>query len=192
MKRNKLEEKILEQHPNLKKINLDMLLKEHLEAIIADEEVIISVNRLEKIFLERNEKAIINQRLNNENFGLKAKIDAKIREIANNSEILQAGKWLLNCLSLTGDDRIDALSEKGLITIVYHNNKIINLKGTIKKQKDGIKVITDEAISTIKTLETTIDNLNQQLNMIEDHIITKFDKEEWDTIKSEILPHLIA
>ena len=72
--RDELEQTILDQYPQLRLSNLKTLKKKQLETFIANKEVVLPVENLVKIFVERNERADINTRLNRENFGLNAKL----------------------------------------------------------------------------------------------------------------------
>ena len=78
-KRDELEQTILEQYPKLRLSNLKTLKKKQLETFIANKEVVLPVENLVKIFVERNERADINKRLTRENFGLNAKLGSLTR-----------------------------------------------------------------------------------------------------------------
>ena len=120
MNRNEIENIIIkEKYPELRKPNLDMLLKEHLEAIIADEKVIISVERLVKIFVERNEKADKNIELNQERFGLKRKLE-NLTDWSK-SELINVFKRKFG--KFTEEDNA-AIASIGAISIKTANRKI--------------------------------------------------------------------
>lgn len=134
MKRNELEQKILEQHPELLKTNLQKLLKPHLESWVNNDEVTLSSEVLIKIFLERNERARINQRLNNENFGLKAKLGFLTNW--SKSEILQSFKNLFGMMTKE-DDAV--LSEIGAVS-----------KESAREDLGKSEKIVDDAIDIVK------------------------------------------
>lgn len=90
MKRKELETQIIKQHPQLMPTNLKYLKKHHLESWLQNGELKLSFSDLEKIFLERNKKAAMNQKLNRENFGLKAKLKSlKSLTDFSKSEVIQ-------------------------------------------------------------------------------------------------------
>ena len=101
MKRSDLEKKILEQYPELKLTNLKNLNKQHLEGWVNNNEVIIAPTILVKIFTERNQRAEINQRLNNDNFSLKAKLNSLTNW--SKSEVIQGFKKLFGVVTKTDD-----------------------------------------------------------------------------------------
>ena len=192
MKRNELEKKILEQHPELMPTNLKMLLKLHLESWVDNDEITLSSEVLLKIFSERNERAKINQRLNNENFGLRAKIDAKLKDFVTpqNSEIFKAGQWLLNSLSKSGNERRKSLLDRDLVHKDDYNNAVTDLRETIELQKEGIDKQTNISMKTIKHLENTNDSLRKQLSFIQDYITNNYSHKDWSDISQYIQANL--
>ena len=188
MKRNELEKKILEQHPELLQTNLKVLLKPHLESLVDKRELTLSTEILLRIFSERNERARINQKLNNENFGLRAKINAKIKEFVNieDSEILQAGQWLLNSLSKVGKERQESLLDKDLVHKDDYNNAVTDLKDTIEEQRIGINQQTNTSKRTINDLQETNDSLRKQLSFIQDYITNNYSHRAWSEINRYI------
>ena len=74
MKREELEAQILKKHSELRLTNLKKLNKQELQNFLENDQFILSRESLLKIFIERNERADINKKLNNDNFGLRAKV----------------------------------------------------------------------------------------------------------------------
>ncbi|AUC60566.1 hypothetical protein AA637_05060 [Cyanobacterium sp. HL-69] len=74
IKREELEAQILERHNELRLINLKNLKKQELKNFLENDQFIISRESLLRILAERNERADINKKLNNDNFGLRAKV----------------------------------------------------------------------------------------------------------------------
>ncbi len=111
MNRPEIEKAILARHPELLATNLKNLKKPHLESWLEHGEITIPSEVLVKIFLERNERAAINQRLNRENFGLVAKLGAVTRWTKN--EFIQSFRHLFGRVT-KDDDRI--LSEIGAVS----------------------------------------------------------------------------
>ncbi len=144
MKRNELEKKILEQHPELMPTNLKMLLKPHLESWVNNDEVTLSREVLLKIFSERNERARINQRLNNENFGLRAKI-ASLTSWSK-SEIIQIFKSLFGVVT-KADDRL--LGEIGAVS-----------KESAREDLEKAEKIVDDAIDIAEKYRKKYGELN--------------------------------
>lgn len=115
MNRRDFEKKIREKYPELNSSNLKYLQKSHLEQWVNTDEIILSSSILVKIFQERNERAKINQKVNQENFGLRAKLGSITNTLTdwNKSEIIQQFKNLFGKVS-KNDDQI--LGEIGAIS----------------------------------------------------------------------------
>jgi|GEM_PF-3543504 len=190
MKRNELEKIILNQHPELKLTNLKNIGKPHLECWVNNNNnITLPTEVLIKIFSERNQRAEINQKLNNENFSLSVKLNSLLNEFINfkESEIVKAGQWLLNALSTKDTkERKKNLDGKDLLHKDDHQNVVIDLTDTIKEQKRGIKQQTNTATKTIQDLENTNDSLRRQLSQIQNYIVNNHGNKTWSTIAKYI------
>ncbi|MEC4805177.1 MAG: hypothetical protein SAJ12_23650, partial [Jaaginema sp. PMC 1079.18] len=116
MNKDELKAKILEENPTLILSNLHHpLKKEHLESWVNTGEITLSAEILVKIFSERNERAAINEKLNQTNFGLQAKIGALTKNLTdwNKSELIQQFKKLFGSVKKE-DDAV--LSEIGAVS----------------------------------------------------------------------------
>ncbi len=133
MKRDELEEKILNQHPQVKLINLKHLSKLQLENWVSKGEIGVTTEQLVKIFIERNQRAEINQKLNNENFSLTAKLYLLSSDLTNwsKSEIIHGFKTLFGKVT-KADDKL--LREIGAVS-----------KETAKEDLDKAEQIIDDA-----------------------------------------------
>lgn len=136
-----------------------------LEAKMTDEQVTKAANNLE-IFLLVKTANTYNRYCQSQKT---AEANTKLKDFTNiqNSEIYQAGQWLVNALSKGGQDRKQTLLEKNLVDKNDYNQAVTDLKNTIDEQKQGIQQQTSEASTTIHDLEDTIDSLRKQLIFIQ-------------------------
>lgn len=131
MKRNELEQKIIQKNPNLKQINLKYLSKTQLEEWLNTGLINISCDTLVKIFLERNERAEINQKLNRENFGLRAKLTSFKETLIDwsKSELIQQFKRIFGTVKKADDvmlQEIGAVSKESVREDLEKAEDIIN------------------------------------------------------------------
>ncbi|EAW37120.1 hypothetical protein [Lyngbya sp. PCC 8106] len=117
-----------------------------------------------------------------------AEANQKLKEFMNlkNSEIYQAGKWLLDSLSKAGKDRSNSLLQKDLVHKEDYNEGITGLREVVIEQKQGLKQQTDEASQQIKTLESKIDSLRHQLDFIQEYIKNNYGSNDWKKITSDL------
>ncbi len=117
-----------------------------------------------------------------------AEANRKLKEFMNlnNSEIYQAGKWLLNSLSKAGQDRKNSLLQKDLVHKEDYNEGITGLREVVIEQKQGLKQQTDDASQQIQALESKIDSLRNQLNLIQKYIRNNYGSNNWKVIASYI------
>jgi bacterioferritin (cytochrome b1) len=99
------------------------------------------------------------------------------------SEVFQAGKWLINAISMTGQDRKKALLEKELVHKENYNEAVSDLKDTITTVVEIGDRSTEASQETIKSLEKRIDDLRKQLSSIEKYISNNYGKDKWKIIK---------
>lgn len=114
--------------------------------------------------------------------------NAKLKQFMNlhNSETLQAGKWLMDALSKSGEERQEKLREKGLVHKTDYNNTVADLRDVIKSQQLGIQEQTDLAVETIGTLENKLDIFRKHLSKIQKYITRNYGSQEWGEIKDYI------
>lgn len=118
--------------------------------------------------------------------GLKTQeANEKLKAFLNpqHSEILSAGKWLINALSKSGSDRKQTLLEKELVHKEDYN-------GTVRGMQDSITEITEisegaiaDAAETISDLQERIDALRDQLSRVQQYIVFNYGQDTWRVIK---------
>lgn len=136
MKRSELEDAILHQYPDLKLVNLKHLSKPQLESWLETGEVTIPVEVLVKIFLERNQRAELNQKLNNENFGLTAKLYAKFTDWSK-IDVIQVFKKMFGKATKADDallGEIGAVSKESVREDLDKAEQVMNDATQIAKQ----------------------------------------------------------
>lgn len=155
-----------------------------LEAKMTDEQVTKAANNLE-VFLLVKTANTYNRYCQSQKT---AEANTKLKDFTNiqNSEIYQAGQWLVNALSKGGQDRKQTLLEKDLVDKNDYNQAVTDLKNTIDEQKQGIQQQTSEASTTIHDLEDTIDSLRKQLIFIQTYVINNYGTQNWQQIKKHI------
>lgn len=118
-----------------------------------------------------------------------AEANAKLKEFINphNSEILKAGKWLINAFSKQGEERKSHLLEKNLVHKDEYNQTLGDLTEVINEQQKGLNYQTQIAIDTIKLLEQKNDELRKQLMKIEQYIINNSGMKKWQEIQRYFL-----
>jgi hypothetical protein len=182
MNKRDLEKIIREKYPELNTSNLKYLRKSHLEQWINSEEITLSSSTLVQIFLERNERAKINQKVNQENFGLRAKLQRFIN--ADNSEIIKAGEWLFSALAKKGEEKKEHLLEKDLVHKDNYNETLEDLKDYGQELREALKNQTEIAKEKIQLLEGRNDELRKQLAKIETYVINNYGIRKWQEIKT--------
>jgi uncharacterized protein Yka (UPF0111/DUF47 family) len=155
-----------------------------LEEKLTDEQVILASENLKILSLIRD-ASNYNRYCQQQKT---AEANAKLKEFMDlkNSEIYQAGKWLLNALTLKGSERQRSLLKKDLVHKEDYNQGIAGLKDTVEEQQKGIEQQTLKASQTIKTLESKIDSLRRQLIFVQDYITNNYGKKDWNKIVSYI------
>lgn len=99
------------------------------------------------------------------------------------SEVFQAGKWLINAISMTGQDRKKTLLEKELVHKESYNEAVSDLKDTITAVVEIGERSTEVAQETIESLEKRIDTLKGQLSSIQQYISSNYGAGKWEVIK---------
>ena len=125
---------------------------------------------LKIIIDERNERAHINLKISREHTSVVAQVYRLKKELLNlqKSEIYQAGKWLFNALSKSGDDRRKSLLEKDLVDKIDHNEIVLGMTDTIQVMDETTKQAQEQSNQTIRNLEKSIDNLKNILMIKKD------------------------
>lgn len=110
----------------------------------------------------------------------------KLKEFMNlqNSEILNAGKWLIHALSKKGSDRKQTLIEKDLVHKEDYNETVIDMGSTINELDQSNSDITLEAQQIIKHLEHRIDTLKTQQSQVKDYIYNNYSAADWRNIEN--------
>ncbi len=101
------------------------------------------------------------------------------------SEILTAGKWLLNALSRSGEDRKQTLLERELVHRDDYNSTVQGMRDEFADIQDVSTELTTEAKTRILSLQRRIDTLRNQLSNIQDYICFNYSQREWKEIKAK-------
>lgn len=104
-----------------------------------------------------------------------------------NSEIISAGKWLLNAFSKEGAERREALLQKDLVHKEDYNAATSELRDTISTIKDATRESAEQSGEAIRTLEQRIDTLQKQLSSIEQYVRNNYGVRTWKDIKSKFI-----
>lgn len=109
----------------------------------------------------------------------------KIKEFLNlqNSEVLKAGKWLIDALGKSIPERDSTLLEKNLVHKDKHNEAVGGLRDTVTEITSIAQDNSKNAEATISKLEDKIDELKKQLIKIQSYIISKHGNNEWMSIQ---------
>lgn len=152
---------------------------------MTDEEVSEAANNLKVLALIKSSNNYNRycqaQKTREANEKLKAFLDPK------NSEIISAGKWLLNAFSKEGAQRRETLLEKDLVHKDDYNATTSELRDTISTIKDATRESAEQSGETIRTLERRIDTLQKQLSSIEQYIRNNYGVRTWKDIKSKFI-----
>lgn len=138
MKRKELEDLIIKQHPQLMLTNLKLLKKHHLESWLQNGYLKLSVSDVVNIFLERNQKAAMNQKLNRENFGLKAKLKSlqSLTDVSK-SDVIQTFQDMFGKVSIEDDKllkEIGAVSMESVREYLDKAEKVVDKATYIARQ----------------------------------------------------------
>ncbi|QDZ41648.1 hypothetical protein FRE64_16880 (plasmid) [Euhalothece natronophila Z-M001] len=121
------------------------------------------------------------QKTKEANDKLKAFLDPK------NSEIISAGKWLLNALSKEGKERQNTLLEKDLVHKEDYNATTSDLRDTISTIENVARESTQQSAEKIRILEKRIDTLQKQLSSIQKYIQNNYGAQVWKDIRSKFI-----
>ena len=101
----------------------------------------------------------------------------------DNSEIVRAGRWLMDALALRGSDRKRALLAKELVHKQDYNETIADMRDTISTIYDTSEEIAVGAEVTISDLEKRIDTLKYQMSQVQTYISTNEGADKWRVIR---------
>jgi hypothetical protein len=109
----------------------------------------------------------------------------KLQELLNieNSEILKAGRWLMDALSRTGSDRKQTLLEKELVHKEDYNETVSGMRDTLETINVTSEQITKDAETTISSLERQIDILRNQMSRVQEYVSNNYGADKWRAIK---------
>lgn len=152
-----------------------------LQAKMTNEQIIKAAENLEVLALlkKANDFNRYTQRLKTQeaNDKLKAFLDVQ------NSEILSAGKWLINALSKSGSDRQATLLEKDLVHKQDYNQAVQESWDSLGEITETSEEALTEAQKVIAGLEKRIDTLRRQQSQTQKFIVGKHGEGEWQAIK---------
>ncbi|MBD2256364.1 hypothetical protein [Pseudanabaena sp. FACHB-2040] len=146
-----------------------------------DEQIVKAAQHLEILALVKDAN-----NFNRYKQGLKTQeANEKLKAFLNpqHSEILNAGKWLLNVLSKSGSDRKQVLLEKDLVHKQDYNETVQELRNAVTDITGISEETTTEAETKISELEKRIDTLKGQLSKIQEYIAFNYGKKEWQVLK---------
>lgn len=103
-----------------------------------------------------------------------------------NSEIVKLGKWLMNKLSLSGQERKTELAKKDLVHIGDYQNDVADLVGTLQQHNKITNRQLSENELTILSLQDTIDNHKNIIKVIKQEIHQKYGLNAWNSIQYKI------
>ena len=119
-----------------------------------------------------------------------AEANSKFKELFDkftdlkNSQIVRLGKWLVNALSLSGEEQKTELLEEDLVHKDNYNKTLEDLQEVIKEQQEKFKKQTKIATDTIQKLENKNDQLKKKLIKIEQYTIQYEGLDKWQKIQS--------
>jgi hypothetical protein len=138
-------------------------------------------NTLKIIIDERNERASTNVRVVREHTSVVAKLGKELLTLEN-SKIYQAGKWLLDALSLKGNALVKALLERDLLPKGYYNEAITEISQTTRELREEYREANITSKKIIKQLQLKNDDLRKKLVSLEEYIINNYGKKAWNQI----------
>jgi len=212
IKREELEAQILEKYSELRLINLKNLKKQELESFLENDKFAISRESLLRILAERNERADINKKLNNDNFGLRAKVKSITRNMTDwsKSEIVLQFKNIFGKVKKEDDTllkEIGAISTETVKEDLEKSEKVVDdalriangyrkKYGELEKKdiawKNKIKVKTEDdtllkEIGAVST-ETVKEDLEKSEKIVDDalKIAEAYRKKYKDSGKKDI------
>lgn len=148
---------------------------------MTDEQVIEASNNLKILELIKR-----SNNYNRYQQGLKtAEANSKLKDFIqlDNSEVIKAGKWLLNAVSLTGKDRSKALLEKDLVHKENYNEMLSDTRDTIINLTESSKDSIEKAAEIIKNFQAKNDVLRKEMSLLKIYICSNYGNKEWKKIE---------
>lgn len=124
------------------------------------------------------------QKLEQENFTLKQKIDNLLEDLLDlkNSEIYQLGQWLKRSLLKTGTERDKALIEKELVHKDFYNGKIKEAEAESLRRDEEDREIEEEYKDVVSNFESRVDYLKQINEKSKKFIIDNHGSSVWNDL----------
>lgn len=110
----------------------------------------------------------------------------KFVDIVNNSEVAQLGKWLMEKLSLSGQERKKELAKKDLVHIQDYQGDVSDLVSTLQEHNRIANQQLSENELTIVALQNTIDNQKKIIEYTDKEAIEKFGLNTWKEFKLKV------
>ena len=101
----------------------------------------------------------------------------------DNSEIVRAGRWLMDALALRGSDRKRTLLVKELVHKQDYNETVADMRDTIATIYGTSEEMAVEAEVTISELEKRIDTLKYQMSQVQTYISMNEGADKWRVIR---------
>ena len=170
-----------------------LFLEQNLE-IIAVLKPVITANRSgQKSSSEKNNRKhreaaktakIEVQKLEQENFTLKQKIDNLLKDLLDlkNSEIYQLGQWLKKSLSEVGTERNEALIEKELVHKDFYNGNVKKAEEESLRRDEEDRKIEEEYKAIVSNFESRVDYLKQVNEKSKKFIIDNHGSSVWNDL----------
>jgi hypothetical protein len=174
--------KLKEADIDIKETLAGKLRARHFECLIKYLEDENFKETIKIIIDERNERADSAVKVNRKHTSVVAQVYRLQKELLNleKSEIYQAGKWLFDALSLTGNALVKALLERDLLPKGYYNEAMTE----VAELKDEYSQNNSASKKIIGQLQVKNDILRKKLVFLEKYIINKYGKKVWDQILS--------
>lgn len=109
----------------------------------------------------------------------------KLKQFINpdHSEIISAGKWLINALQKKGGERQQVLLEKKLVHKTDYNGAIGEMQDSLEDMYQTGHKMNINAEVKIRELEKRIDTLKNQLSSTQSFIVNNYGQKTWREIK---------
>ena len=121
------------------------------------------------------------QELVEENLSLKQQIDKLLKQLIDfeQSPIYQLGERLTRALSLSGEDKVDALATEGLVDKDFHNGKIREIENMLDEIIKDKESTEEEYNRMISEFQERIDYIRKICDRSEEFIITNYGGDTW-------------
>lgn len=103
-----------------------------------------------------------------------------------NSEIVKLGKWLMEKLSLSGQERKTELGKKDLVHVEDYQNDVDDLLDTLQHHNKIANQQLEENEQIILSLQETIDHQKKIIKVIKKEIDQELGTNAWNRIQFKI------